>query len=37
MDTQAMDCHYDTVEIVIIVIGFVLGIIPGVIFLLLFC
>jgi len=30
-------CHYDTAEIVIIVVGFVLGILPGVIFMLLFC
>jgi hypothetical protein len=30
-------CSYDTVEIVVIVIGFILGIIPGIIFLFLFC
>ena len=30
-------CHYDGVEIVIIVIGFILGIIPGILFLFLFC
>jgi hypothetical protein len=30
-------CSYDTVEVVVIVIGFILGIIPGIIFLFLFC
>ncbi len=30
-------CDYSTTEIVVIVIGFVLGIIPGIIFLFLFC
>lgn len=30
-------CDYTTVEIVVIVVGFVLGILPGVIFLFLFC
>jgi hypothetical protein len=32
-----MSCSYDTVEVVVIVIGFLLGIIPGIIFLFLFC
>lgn len=30
-------CQYDTVEILVIVIGFLLGVIPGIIFLFLFC
>jgi hypothetical protein len=30
-------CQYDTVEIAIIVIGFILGILPGILFLFLFC
>jgi hypothetical protein len=37
LDAQALDCHYDTVEVVVIVIGFVLGILPGILFLILFC
>jgi hypothetical protein len=37
LGAQAMNCHYDTVEIVIIVVGFVLGILPGLLFLILFC
>jgi hypothetical protein len=37
LDTQAVHCDYDTVEIVVIVIGFVLGILPGILFLFLFC
>jgi hypothetical protein len=37
MDTQALDCQYTTVEVVIIVIGFLLGILPGILFLFLFC
>ncbi|MEQ1564463.1 MAG: hypothetical protein ABMA64_02410 [Myxococcota bacterium] len=36
-DNQVMDCHYDTVEVAIIVIGFILGILPGILFLILFC
>jgi len=32
-----VNCDYTTTEIVIIVIGFILGIIPGIIFLFLFC
>lgn len=37
--TQALSggCSYGTVEIVVIVIGFIFGIIPGIIFLFLFC
>jgi hypothetical protein len=34
---QSAGCDYTTTEIVVIVIGFVLGIIPGIIFLFLFC
>jgi hypothetical protein len=30
-------CSYDTTEVVVIVIGFVLGILPGILFLFLFC
>jgi hypothetical protein len=37
LDAQAANCHYDTMEIVVIVVGFVLGIIPGILFLVLFC
>jgi hypothetical protein len=37
LDAQAVNCHYDTVEIVVIVVGFVLGILPGLLFLILFC
>jgi hypothetical protein len=37
LDAQALNCHYDTVEVVVIVIGFVLGILPGILFLVLFC
>lgn len=37
LGTQAVKCHYDTVEIVIIVVGFVLGVLPGILFLILFC
>ena len=37
LDSQALNCHYDTVEVVVIVVGFVLGILPGVLFLILFC
>lgn len=37
IDKQALSCQYDTVEIAIIVIGFLLAIIPGIIFLFLFC
>lgn len=37
LDQQAVRCDYDTMEIAIIVIGFILGIIPGIIFLFLFC
>lgn len=36
-DTQTADCHYTGGEVVAIVIGFVLGIIPGVILLVLLC
>lgn len=32
-----ISCQYDTVEVVLIVIGFILGILPGVLFLFLFC
>lgn len=35
--TQAASCDYSGVEILIIVIGFIFGIIPGIIFLFLFC
>ena len=34
---QSAGCDYTTTEIIVIVIGFVLGIIPGIIFLFLFC
>jgi hypothetical protein len=34
---QAMACDYTTVELVIIVIGFLFFIIPGIIFLIIFC
>ena len=40
MATQAMDgghCEYTPSEVVIIVIGFLLGILPGILFLFLFC
>ncbi|MEQ1508311.1 MAG: hypothetical protein ABMB14_39130, partial [Myxococcota bacterium] len=37
LGATAGSCDYDKVEIVIIVIGFVLGILPGILFLLLFC
>lgn len=37
LDAQAVNCHYDTVEVVVIVVGFVLGILPGILFLVLFC
>lgn len=30
-------CDYTTVEIIVIVIGFILGILPGILFLFLFC
>src|SRR5688572_11567837 len=36
-DPQAMSCDYSTVELVLVVIGLVLGIIPGLLFLLIFC
>ncbi len=32
-----MNCDYTSVEVVIIVIGFILGILPGILFLFLFC
>lgn len=38
VDSNAdMDCDYTNFEIVIIVIGFILGILPGILFLFLFC
>ena len=32
-----MNCAYTTVEVVVIIIGFLLGILPGILFLFLFC
>jgi hypothetical protein len=37
LGANAVSCDYTTVEVVVIVIGFVLGIIPGILFLILFC
>lgn len=37
LDANAVKCDYTPTEIIIIVVGFVLGIIPGIIFLFLFC
>lgn len=37
LERQALRCEYDKVEVAIIVLGFILGIIPGIIFLFLFC
>lgn len=33
----ALNCDYTNVEVVIIVVGFILGILPGILFLFLFC
>jgi hypothetical protein len=37
IDTRSAQCDYTTTEIVVIVIGFLLGILPGILFLFLFC
>lgn len=37
VEPRALRCEYDKVEVALIVLGFILGIIPGIIFLFLFC